>query len=174
MFYLAQGISAIALILAVISMQCKKKILIMAFQVPSNVLYAVSSFLLGATAGGIVILFAAVRCFTIVLFEKEHKPYPIWLYFLFQFFVIVSAGVVWAGPITLLSLFSGIIYNQAFCLEKGNRLKLITMLAAGLSSTYNILYGGYINAMIDLITLLSAGAYLLIWIIKRKKLDYLM
>ena len=41
MFYLAQGISAIALILAVISMQCKKKILIMAFQVPSNVLYAI-------------------------------------------------------------------------------------------------------------------------------------
>ena len=162
MFYLAQGISVIALILAVISMQCKNKKIIMLFQFPSNILYSISNFILGATAGGIVVLFAAIRSLTIVLYEDKNLQYSIWLYLFFQLAIIITSGIVWAGPITLLSMTSGLIYNHGFCLERGNRLRYLIIGASCLNIAYNILYAGYINVVIEAITLISALIFVIV------------
>ena len=152
MFYLAQGISVIALILAVISMQCKNKKIIMLLQFPSNILYSISNFLLGAIAGG----------------------YSIWLYLFFQLAIIITSGIVWAGPITLLSMMAGLIYNHGFCLEREVRLRYFVIGAAIMNIIYNILYAGYINALIELITLISALIFVIVNYINNKKIKNLI
>ena len=174
MFYLAQGISVIALILAVISMQCKNKKIIMLLQFPSNILYSISNFLLGAIAGGITVLFASIRSFTIVLFENKKMQYSIWLYLFFQLAIIITSGIVWAGPMTLLSMMAGLIYNHGFCLEREVRLRYFVIGAAIMNIIYNILYAGYINALIELITLISALIFVIVNYINNKKIKNLI
>ena len=77
-FYIAQGISIVIGILAVIMMQFKSMTKILVFQILCNLLTALTYFLLGGFSGAGICVIAIVQSVTMFLYNikkvEPHKP----------------------------------------------------------------------------------------------------
>ena len=98
---IAQVLGILALVAMVLSYQQKSRVWLLRFQLLSNLLYAVSYFMLGAFTGGAMSLVNVARSYVFSKKDTKWGSSPIWLY-VFLGITLVSGIVTWEGPLSLL------------------------------------------------------------------------
>ena len=78
-FYIAQGISIVTALVAILSMQLKNMKSILIFQITANLLAASTYFLLGGFSGAGISLIAIIQLIVMFFYNKKNiKPPLIW------------------------------------------------------------------------------------------------
>lgn len=166
MFVLAQCFSGIALVLMVWSFQVSKRLNILCLQLPANFFYALSYFCLSSFAGGVGVCISLIRTFVILMFEIKNKRCPFSLFVIFEVLTIIGCVTFWAGIITLLPMFSLLIFTFGMWQEDEKIFKLCASVYCVIIIIYNCFIGGYINIVLESINLSSIILYL--WTNKKK------
>ncbi len=142
MFYIAQGLGVIALIIAILSFQQNEQKRIVTFQMISSVFFCVHFCMLGATLGGIL---NGIGIFRAAIFRNRDKAWAshIGWFFLFCGLFIAAGLVSWAGSISLLPILSMILTTVAFWVKNPRIVRAVSAPASPLWFIYNLAYASY-------------------------------
>lgn len=117
-------------------------------------LLAAGNMILGATSGFISGLISILRN---LVFPRVKGG--LWLKLLFmnaQLLLTLLAG--WAGPISLLPLFAGVLFTWFIDTKSDVQLKTVIILAQLLWAVYDLWYGNYVTFVFDIMTIISNAA----------------
>ncbi len=159
--FFAQVCSGISLMLNFASYQFKTKDKILSVLIPANIFYLLSFLFLGSFAGAITVAIATLRTLVFFVFEKKHKNIPFFIFLTFLFINTALGFAFWEGFISLLPIFGVNILTYALYQKNESILKYLVILYCILFIIFNILVGGYINILLESITLCSAAIYLI-------------
>ena len=112
-FYIAQGISIVIGILAVIMMQFKSMTKILVFQILCNLLTALTYFLLGGFSGAGLCVIAIVQSVTMFLYNLKHVPphKPVILVFILLY--LGCSAFYYQSPVDLFSALAAICFAMS-------------------------------------------------------------
>lgn len=146
LFVLIRITGLLGLSLGVISFQFRHHRQIMLCKVFAEVAYSIQYTLLHAYTGAAISVISVIRNY---LFrrqvEKGKSTLP--LIIIFSVFIIVLCAVTWAGPLSLLPLFSKVISCISYGMTNPKKLRIITLPTCFMWITYNIFVGSW-EAMI--------------------------
>ena len=109
-FYLAQGISVLTGIVAVVMMQFKDMRKILIGQILANLLTASTYFLLGGFSGAGICLIAIVQTVTMFLYNLKERPPHRAVIFLFILLYLACSAFYYKSPVDLFSAMAAICY----------------------------------------------------------------
>ena len=138
-FYIAQAMSIISIIIAVIGLQQKEKNKIVLFMGISNVFVTLSYFFLKANTGFYLMIVATLRMFIFYYIGTKknfNKVLSVLILLFFEILQICTSIYSWEGLITLLTLSGFLIYTYG-CWQKNKNFLLITNIYL---SICNIIY----------------------------------
>ncbi len=142
MFYIAQGLGVIALIIAIISFQQNEQKRIVSLQMVSSVFFCVHFCMLGATLGGVLNGIGILRA---AIFRNRDKAWAshIGWFYLFCILFFVAGIFFWDGPISLLPIVSMILTTIAFWVKNPRIVRAVSAPASPLWFIYNWQYASY-------------------------------
>lgn len=145
-FILIRLTGLLGLSLGVIAFQFKNHKQIMLCKIFAEVAYCAQYTLLGAYTGGAIGAISVIRNY---LFrrqvEKGKSTLP--LIIIFSIFIVIICAVTWAGPLSLLPLFSKVISCISYGMKNPKKLRIITLPTCFMWVTYNLFVGSW-EAMI--------------------------
>ncbi|MBQ3074980.1 MAG: YgjV family protein [Clostridia bacterium] len=109
-FYLAQGISVLTGIVAVVMMQFKDMRKILIGQILANLLTASTYFLLGGFSGTGICLIAIVQTVTMFLYNLKQRPPHRAIIAVFVLLYIACSAFYYRSPVDLFSAMAAICY----------------------------------------------------------------
>ena len=172
MYYIAQGIGVIALIIAILSFQQNEQKKIVTMQMISSVFFCVHFCMLGATLGGIL---NGIGIFRAAVFRNRDKAWAskkIW-FFLFCALFIAAGLLSWAGPVSLLPIFAMILTTIAFWIKNPRTVRFVSAPSSPLWFAYNFIYHSYPGMLTELFVfssiLIAIFRFDILPIIKNKK-----
>ncbi len=142
MFYVAQGLGVIALVIAILSFQQNEQKKIVTMQMVSSVFFCIHFCMLGATLGGIL---NGIGIFRAAIFRNRDKKWASNLSWLFLFCGLFAlAGIFfWDGPISLLPILSMVLSTVAFWVKNARTVRILSAPASPLWFIYNFAYDSY-------------------------------
>lgn len=149
MYYVAQGIGMIALIIAILSFQQNEQKKIVTMQMISSVFFCVHFCMLGATLGSIL---NGIGIFRAAVFRNRDKAWAsnkIW-FFLFCALFIAAGLFSWAGPVSLLPIFAMILTTIAFWIKNPRAVRFVSAPSSPFWFTYNFIYHSYPGMLTEL------------------------
>lgn len=164
----AQLCSGISLMLNFASYQFKTKEKILSVLIPANIFYLLSFLFLGSFSGVITVAIATIRTAVFFLYEKKSKPIPIFAFFVFIFINTILGFVFWEGFVSLLPILGVNVLTYALFQKNENILKYLVIMYCVLFIIFNFFVGGYINILLESVSLSSAAIYII-----RKNLNFL-
>lgn len=168
----AQIIGAVAVIIVIFSMQCKKKSSMMMVQLVSNFIFAMQYILLTAFSACFMNLITVVRCFIIYLYEKKKKKVPIIFPIVLSILTIVvgyyTYKYVLTSWISFIPVIITIAYIIASCFRNPRVFRITFMCASFLWLYYNFKVQAFVVFAGNIFEIISTSIAL-----KRyKKADY--
>ena len=164
MFYLAQALSIISILIAVVGLQQKEKNKIVLFMGISNVFVTGSYYFLGAKTGFYLMIVATLRMFAFYYIGTRkdfNKILSILILIFFELFQIGTSIYAYEGWLTILELCGFLLYTYG-CWQKNKNFLLVTNICLSCCHiTYNSFHRGYFNIVLELI-LICASLYPLI------------
>ena len=157
MYVISQILVAAADFLYVLSMLSKKKINLVILLLLSDILFACHYFCLGALTGTITIFIDAVFLLATYFIEKlgKQKYVPI-AAGVAMVGVVITAAFTWAGPISLLPMFSMLIYLLGMIFTNIVFVKLGAMTRNTLNVVYMLLLASWVGAGLEVALMVSA------------------
>lgn len=116
-FYLAQGISIITAIIAVIMMQFKKLKWILLGQLTTNLLTAVSYILLGGLSGGGICFIAILQSLVMFFYNQKNKKPHLWVLGLFIVAYIACSVIYFKSFIDIFSALAAVCFAVSIAME---------------------------------------------------------
>ncbi len=154
MFYIAQGIGVIALIIAITSFQQNSQKRIVTLQMISSVFFCVHFCMLGATLGGIL---NGIGIFRAAVFRnRDHAWASNKIWFVLFCLLFTAAGLFfWEGPLSLLPILSMILTTVAFWIKNARAVRFVTLPASPLWMVYNWVNGSFPGVLTEVCVLTS-------------------
>ena len=157
MYILSQVLVGFADLLYVCSMISKKKSWLVVFLIFSDILFALHYLCLNALTGCFSIFVDVMFLIVIFLLEKFRKEKYNLLATIFAMIAIVAICVLtWNGPISLLPLFSMLIYLTGMIFTNVVFVKAGAMCRNILNIVYMVLITSYVGAGLEFALMLSA------------------
>lgn len=123
-FYLAQGISVLTGIVAVVMMQFKDMRKILIGQILANLLTASTYFLLGGFSGAGICLIAIVQTVTMFLYNLKNRPPHRAVSVLFILLYLACSAFYYKSPVDLFSAMAAICYAFSVVQTKSSLSRL--------------------------------------------------
>lgn len=123
-FYLAQGISVLTGIVAVVMMQFKDMRKILIGQILANLLTASTYFLLGGFSGAGICLIAIVQTVTMFLYNLKERPPHRAVSVLFILLYLACSAFYYKSPVDLFSAMAAICYAFSVVQTKSSLSRL--------------------------------------------------
>lgn len=173
----AQIISIIAMVVVIISFQSKSQKTIIAMQLVSATLFAVSFLMLGTITGALLNFVATVRALIYFNKEKFHADKPIWVIL----FVLVYIGVyvltftvfgteptLWNFIIELLPVIGMTASNLGFYKKDAKSVRRFGLISSPSWLIYNIIHNSIGATLCEAISIISIFIGMLRHDIKKK------
>ena len=174
MYVFSQILVFIADAFFVASMFSKKKTWLVAFLFASDILFASHYLCLGGFTGAITIYVDAVYLIVMFLLEKFNKTkFNLIPTITTMIIMIVSCSLTWQGPISLLPMFSMLIYLTGMIFTNLIFVKAGAMIRNLLNACYMFAIASYVGASLELCLMICAlvGVVLAIKHYKQKSKD---
>ncbi len=142
MFYIAQGIGVIALIISMISFQQPTQKRVVTLQIISSVFFCVHFYMLRAPLGSIL---NGIGIFRAIVFSNQDKAWAAhhgW-FFLFCGIFIAVGIFFWDGAISLLPIVAILLTTIAFWVKNPRLVRLVSAPSSPLWFIYNYVYHSY-------------------------------
>lgn len=156
MFYIAQIIGAIALIILIMSFQKNKKETLLKYQIFSSLLFALQYLFLNAMSGCLMNLMTMIRN---LIYKKFNDKIPI----IYLILVILCMGILsvfsYNGLISLLPTIAVMIYSIALWQKNLTITRITEVISCLLFIIYNIKFwaiSGLIATVIEMISAIVA------------------
>ena len=157
MYILSQILVGLADLLFVFSMLSKKKINLLIFLFFSDILFATHYLLLNSLTGSIIIFIDAVFLITTFLLEKYNKKQFIKYAAIITMIATIITGIfTWQGPISLLPMFSMLLYLTGLIFDNIIIVKTGALMRNLLNIIYLILVTSYVGAGLEFCLMISA------------------
>lgn len=170
MYILSQILVGLADLLYVFSMLTKKKTGLLLFLLFSDILFAMHYFCLGALTGSITIFIDVAFLIVTYLIEKfGNKKYTPIAVVCAMIGTIITCVFTWAGAISLLPLFSMLIYLTGMIFSNIVFVKSGAMCRNILNIVYMLLITSYVGAGLEFVLMISAIIGIIINIKKKQK-----
>lgn len=172
MYVLSQVLVVIADLFFVGSMFSKKKIWLVAFLFASDIIFASHYLCLGGITGAITIFIDAAYLVVMFVLEKLNKTrFNLIPTIIAMILMIVTCVLTWQGPISLLPMFSMLIYLTGMIFTNLIFVKSGAMIRNLLNSSYMFLICSYIGASLELCLMMFALVGTILTIKKTKTLN---
>ena len=172
MYILSQVLVGAADSLYICSMLTKKKAGLLLFLLFSDILFALHYLCLNALTGCITIFIDVIFLISIYLIEKFGKKKYVPLAAILAMICTITACIfTWVGPISLLPLFSMLIYLMGMIFTNIIFVKCGAMSRNILNIVYMLLITSYVGAGLEFILMISAIIGIFLNIKSNKKTD---
>ena len=173
-FYLAQGISIITGVLAIILMQFKNMKMILLFQIIVNLLAGVNYLLLGGDTGAIVSVIAIIQSVVMFLYSRKKKApqrFVIIIFILSYICASVYNIIVKTDPMEILPALAAVCFSASLVQQKPFLFRVWGALNPALWLPYDLYTASYVMFFVHLSILISSvvGMIRIDGIFKRKK-----
>ncbi len=167
MFYIAQALGVIALVIAILSFQQNAQKKIVTLQMISSVFFCIHFCMLGATLGGLLNGIGIVRA---AIFRNRDRKWAshIGWFFLFCILFCLVGILSWDGPISLLPILSMILTTIAFWIKNPGIVRAVSAPASPLWFVYNWFYASYPGMLTEAFVFSSILAAVYRYDIKKK------
>lgn len=169
MFIAGQIVSGVALIVNTSGRLFKKQSTNLIFATITNILIAISFYLLGAYMGLICMLVSAIRTFVFYLYAKNgwHKNIALLVLFILLYLGTNFISFTNWLEYTLIAL-KGITYTYGAWQHKPQIFRVLSIASCGFTIWYNVLYAGYVNIIGEALCIIFT-LYVIIQEIKSNK-----
>lgn len=158
-FYLAQGISVVTGILAIVMMQFKNMKTILLFQIIVNLTASLNYLLLGGDTGAIVSMLAIVQSIVMFVYNtKGIKPHLVVIIGFVLCYVACSAYniIMTRDPMELLPAFAAVCFSVSLVQEKPAAFRIWGALNPSCWLPYDIYTASYVMFCVHLGILISS------------------
>ncbi len=153
MFYIAQILGGIALIILVISFQKNKRNQLLRYQVFSSIFFALQYLCLNALNGCLMNIMTAIRNY---LFSKFKNKVPIIYLIIIILIMLILSIISFNGVISLLPSIAVILYSIAIWYGDLKIIRIVEVISCLLFIIYNIKVLAIIGLISTIIELISA------------------
>ena len=157
-FYIAQGISVLCGILAIIMMQMKNMKTILIFQIIVNLTASLNYLLLGGDSGALISLLAIIQAIVVFVYNVNKKKMPVVLLVVFGVcYVSISAyNIISSGEIIgILPAVAAICYCMCLVQEKPSVFRIWGALNPSFWLPYDLMTRSYVMFFVHLGILIS-------------------
>ena len=158
-FYIAQGISVLTALTAIVMMQFKSMKKILAGQILANLLTASTYFLLGGFSGAGICFAAIAQSVVMFLYDRKGKsPHPAVLAGFIALYVACSV-IYYTSPIDILSAMAAVCFAVSIAQKKPSASRawyVMNPLFWMVYDLYTRAYGNYIMHLVIFISTLTA------------------
>ena len=170
MYILSQILVVVADSFFVVSMFSKKKLLLVMCLFMSDIIFACHYLCLGGITGASTIFIDAAYLVVMFILEKCNKTkYSIIPTISAMILMIVSCVLTWQGPISLLPMFSMLVYLTGMIFTNLVFVKSGAMVRNLLNACYMFAIASYIGASLELCLMVSAIVGIILTIKNHKK-----
>ena len=148
---ITQLVGYVALILAMVSFQMKKRSRLMAFQMSASLAFCIQLLMAGAITGGCLDFISFIRTIIFSMNDKYKWAKSPWWFVFFLALLITVGFATWGGWISICAILGAIFSTIALWMKDPKKVRLISLLVAPCWIIYNIYYGtwaGVINEVI--------------------------
>ena len=171
LFYVAQGISILTALIAMVSMQFKNMRLILAGQIAANLLTALTYLLLGGLSGAGICIIAIFQSVIMFIFNiKKIKPH---LAVVIGFVLLYVACSIYyfTSFIDVFSMLAAICFALSVTQEKPSSARIFYVVNPLLWMVYDIYVKAYVNLAMHAVIFISTAIAIIRLDIIRKKSD---
>lgn len=154
LFLLIQIIGLAAVFFEIGSVQRKKRINILGFQLIGNALWVVHFLLLGAVTGAALNVVGAIRAYTFQRFGSSSNRSTTVLGVVLLLVLIIGAAS-WQGDLSILPLVATIVTTIGIWQLKEQRIRVIVLISSPLWFAYNLLIGSYAGVANEILLMVS-------------------
>ena len=155
-FWIAQIIGIIILIITVVSIQQKTKEGILVFQIVANLLDGIQYFLLNAITGGVIGLINVLRCIVFYYYKKKDKKPSVAMLLTFIIIAIVSGILSWQDNFSIIPIIVTIVFTYGLWQDNVKITRICTAITAGGWSIYGLVFKGFARAFASICECTSA------------------
>lgn len=137
-FWISQGISLVATIINLISVQCKNMKLILFTQITQNALLGVSYLLLGGTAGFFISMLGVLFLIVMYIYNKLNKKPQIPVVAIFVAISVTYSVITFKEFIDILPLIASLIYKFGLLSNKPPIFRATVLVNASCWIAYDI------------------------------------
>lgn len=167
MYYVAQIVGLVGLVLSLLSFQQSNRKRIMIFQMIASLSFSAQLFMLGAITGGCLDIISFVRTLIFSKNDKKWAKSPIWL-FVFIAIMVITSILTWHNIYSILALAGSVLSTIAFWMKTPKNIRLVSLMVGPCWFVYNILNHAYTGAINELIAMASIVISLLRYDISKK------
>ena len=150
-FYVAQGISVLTGVVAVVMMQFKEMKHILAGQILANLLTASTYFLLGGFSGAGINLIAIVQTVVMFVYSLKKIPPKKWVIAVFILLYAVCSAIYYRSPVDLFSGGAAICYAFSVVQTKASLSRLWYLFNPLCWLVYDLFTAAYGNFILHVI-----------------------
>ncbi|SRR5574344_966584 len=143
--YYAQFVGAAALLVIVLSVQCKKKKNIMLLQTIANILYSIQYILLNAYSAAYLNIITVLRSYVYYEYDKKRKKILLIWPIIFSIFCIIFGYIFYEGPIVIIPVLITIAYTIGATYKNPNVFRIVFLVCAFIWIYYNYSVGAYVS-----------------------------
>ena len=155
LYFVSQVLAFIAIILAMLAYQKKRKAQILGFTIISDILFGVHYLLLNAWSGVVTKIIAITRDSYVRHKGKQTKE--IWPLILFICVYVIMAIVTFQSLLSFLPLIAALIYTIGIYNGDEQRIRIVTIISCLLWLIYNFSVHSYVGMASDLILITSSS-----------------
>jgi len=155
MFYLAQLIGLIGLIIVILSFQKNNKKTLLSYQIISTIFFSIQYILLHAFSGFFMNITMCIRNIILLKYNNKTNIYILFIIIIMLFLSLLSYN----GPISLLPCIGSIIYTITLAKSNIKYARIVKSITCALYIMYNIYVlaiAGIISSLFELIATLYA------------------
>ncbi len=154
-FYIAQGISVLTALTAVLTMQFKNMKWILLGQITANLLTGVTYFLLGGLSGAGICIIAILQTAIMFLYDRKNTEPHLAVIIGFVALYLACSAYYYKSPIDIVSAMGAICFALSVTRKKASTARLWYVFNPLLWMIYDVYTDAYANLIMHLVVFLS-------------------
>lgn len=156
MYYLAQGLELIALILWIIGIVLKDKKNILLYQSTANLIRSVEYSILSAIGAASMNFCSFIRTMVYYLFAKKKKPVPIYVLFIFVALVLLIGFLTCNSLFSLIPVIITLMYTYSLAQDNQLITRIIYIICACFWIYYNVIVGAHLGIVGNIFEIIAS------------------
>jgi hypothetical protein len=170
-FYVAQGISVLTALTAMVMMQFRSMKKILAGQIVANLLTASTYFLLGGFSGAGICFVAIVQSVVMFLYDRKGKKPPLWVLGIFIALYLTCSAMYFSSFMDIVSALAAVCFAVSIAQQKASASRAWYVMNPLLWMIYDLYTRAYANFLMHLVIFISTVTAM-IRLDLRKKTDH--
>lgn len=154
-FFLAQAISVLTALSAIISVQCKNMKGVLAGQIAANLFTALTYILLDGMTGAGLCLIAIVHTVALFVYRNLEINPPLWLTAIFMMLYLGCSVYYFKTFFDVFSTLASVCFVIAMSQEKPERMRIFTSINLSSWIIYDVATMAYVNVIVHFSVLVS-------------------